>query len=51
MQTGVLTTRPLEDVVQGHSYQVEDLIEAQKKVQFINQVSLKLHKLYEMDGW
>ena len=28
---GVLTTKPLEDVVQGHSYQVEDLIEAQKR--------------------
>ena len=26
----VLTTKPLEDVVQGHSNQVKDLIEAQK---------------------
>ena len=25
-----LTTKPLEDVVQGHSDQVKDLIEAQK---------------------
>ena len=27
----VLTTKPLEDVVQGHSNQVKDLIEAQKR--------------------
>ena len=28
----VLTTKPLEDVVQGHSNQVKDLIEAQKNI-------------------
>ena len=32
----VLTTKPLKDVVQGHSNQVKDLSEAQKRYNYIS---------------
>ena len=45
-----MTTKPLEDVFQGHSNQIKELIELQKFTTLLSQVNLVLHKLKKTDG-